>query len=230
MLLFILVVPGVVFGWNENLGYLRSWYHQMVTPYAAGIVTSEHKNQSLPGLLSRMLTDEASFSRYEGEEKIVLDTHNMASWNRTAVQGIVIGALALFALSVMWKCRTSTERRPRWQLMAEFSIIILGMLLFCERTWKHHCVTLLFPFSVAAYGLSSSSFSRGMRCALGMTLAMVAVLMLSTTTGHVDAELAAQSRFGKWAQVYGAYVWVFLLLLAAMLVMLSHERTREISS
>ena len=32
--------------------------------------------------------------------------------------------------------------------MLEFSVVVLGMLLFCERTWKHHCVTLLLPFTV----------------------------------------------------------------------------------
>src|SRR5205823_14206012 len=38
----------------------------------------------------------------------------------------------------------ATSRRPLatnlWPLAAEFSLIVLGMLLFSERTWKHHCV------------------------------------------------------------------------------------------
>ena len=29
------------------------------------------------------------------------------------------------------------------------------MLLFSERTWKHHCVVLLLPFAVPAYVLST---------------------------------------------------------------------------
>ena len=42
-----------------------------------------------------------------------------------------------------------------WRLAAEFSLVIIGMLLFSERTWKHHCVTLLLPFAVLAYYLAS---------------------------------------------------------------------------
>lgn len=229
LVVFVLLIPSISYGWDNNLRYLSSWHHQMIAPYAAGVVTSEHKNQSLPGLLYRMLTDEASFSDYEGEQKIVLDRHNLVSWDRATVQGIIIGSMGLFLLLALWRCRTDTEHRPGWQLVAEFSVILLGMLLFCERTWKHHCVTLLVPFSVMAYGLSSSTFSRCMRWHLGVILAVASVLMFATSTGHWDADVEAHARFGKLAQVYGAYVWVFLLLLSSMFAMLQKntgEQTR----
>jgi alpha-1,2-mannosyltransferase len=218
MIAFVLFLPAVAFGWSSNLDYLRSWHHQMVAPYAAGIVTSEHKNQSLPGLLHRMLSEEASFSDYEGDRKVVLETHNLACWERDTVQAIIIACMALFALLAMGFCRASIEKRPPLQLLAEFSVIVLGMLLFCERTWKHHCVTLLLPFSVLAYCVSAPLFSRGFRWYLGITLTFVALLMLSTSTGIYDQHIDVQDRFGKLAQVYGAYVWAFLLLLASTFV------------
>jgi hypothetical protein len=115
-------------------------------------------------------------------------------------------------------CRASIDKRPPLQLLAEFSVIVLGMLLFCERTWKHHCVTLLLPFSVLAYCVSAPLFSRGFRWYLGITLTFVALLMLSTSTGIYDQHTDVQDRFGKLAQVYGAYVWAFLLLLASTFV------------
>jgi alpha-1,2-mannosyltransferase len=220
MLAFVLIIPAVAFGWSNNLDYLQSWHHQMVAPYAAGIVTSEHKNQSLPGLLHRMLSEQASFSDYEGDCKVVLETHNLVGWERDTVQGVIVACMALFVLLAMGFCRASMQKRPCLQLLAEFSVIVLGMLLFCERTWKHHCVTLLLPFSVLAYCVSAPGFSRGFRWYLGITLMLVALLMLSTSTGLYDQLTEVQDRFGKLAQVYGAYVWAFLLLLAGTFVIL----------
>lgn len=216
LVLFVLVLPSLVFGWNENLEYLQSWHNQMVAPYAAGVVSSEHKNQSLPGLLHRMLREEPSFSDYVGEQKIVLETHNLVAWDRESVQYIVLAFMAVFAIGGMYSCRTSIAERPHLQMIAEFGVIVLGMLLFCERTWKHHCVTLLLPFAVLSYVASTPMLSSRVRWIAGGTLAMTALLMLSTSTGVFDDA----DRLGKLAQVYGAYVWAFLLLTAALFVVL----------
>jgi alpha-1,2-mannosyltransferase len=223
LIIFVLIIPAIVFGWNNNLNYLQSWHRQMVAPYAAGVVSSEHKNQSLPGLLHRMLCDEASFSEYVGEQKIVLETHNILSLDRDIVQGIVVGCMAIFALLAGFYCRAPIEERYRLRMMAEFSVVILGMLLFCERTWKHHCVTLLLPFGVIAYAVSTPMFSMRIRWLLGVALVLVAILMLSTSTGIYDQHIDVHDRIGKLAQVYGAYVWAFLLLLAGVFTV---SRTR----
>jgi alpha-1,2-mannosyltransferase len=226
LIVFVLVIPALAFGWSNNLDYLKSWHRQMVAPYAAGVVSSEHKNQSLPGLLHRMLRDEASFSEYVGDTKMVLETHNVAALDRPIVQGIVVGCMAVFALLAMGFCRASSEERSRLQLAAEFSVVVLGMLLCCERTWKHHCVTLLLPFAVLSYSFSATTFSPRIRWYLGATLGIVALLMLSTTTGIFDQNIDAHDRVGKLAQVYGAYVWTFLLLLAGTFVILKANGRR----
>jgi lysylphosphatidylglycerol synthetase-like protein (DUF2156 family) len=219
-----LLIPAAVFGWSNNLDYLQSWHQQMVAPYAAGVVSSEHKNQSLPGVLHRMLNDEPSFSDYDGDRKIVLETHNLVDWDQPVVQGIVMVFMALFAALAMLSCRGSLKERCHLRLIAEYSIVILGMLLFCERTWKHHCVTLLLPFGVLAYGVSTSILPRGMRRYLGGTLVLVSLLMLSTSTGIFDKDIDVQDRFGKLAQVYGAYTWAFLVLLAGIVTTLFRLR------
>jgi hypothetical protein len=229
LIAFVLFIPATAFGWNNNLDYLQSWHRQMIAPYAAGIVSSEHKNQSLPGFLHRMLSEQPSFSDYDGDQKIVLETHNLVAWDNSTVQAITLSCMGLFAGLTMLFCRTPIEKRSRLQLMAEFSVVILGMLLFCERTWKHHCVTLLLPFSVIGYCLSAGEYSRGMRLYLGVTLAVVAILMLSTSTGAYDSQVDASDRFGKLAQVYGAYVWAFLLLLASMFAITNVGRIDAIS-
>lgn len=219
LIVFVLIVPGAYFGWQNNLDYLASWHEQMVAPYAAGVVTSEHKNQSLPGLLHRLLCDEPSFSDYDGDRKVVLENHNLAAWDRGVVQAIVLAAMLIFTVLAMRFCRTPLVERPPLQLMAEFSVVVLGMLLFCERTWKHHCVTLLLPFTVLAIGIAS--FSRPLRIYCGATLGTAALLMLSTSTGF------GLDRVGKLAQVYGAYPLAFFLLLAGMFVVLRKTNLQE---
>jgi len=230
LIVFVLVLPAVAFGWTENLDYLRSWHNQMIAPYAAGIVSSEHKNQSLPGVLHRLLTEEPSFSDYDGNRRVVLDTHNLASWDRQTVQGIVLVCMGLFVLAAMRFCRSTSQERPTLRVTAEFSVVVLGMLLFCERTWKHHCVTLLLPFAVLAFGVAAPTVSRGVRWYFGVTLALVALLMLSTSTGIMDRDVEASDRFGKVAQVYGAYVWAFLLLLAGVFVLLVRSQAIDLNS
>ena len=53
------------------------------------------------------------------------------------------------------KCRTPARTGLGWRLAAEFSLVVLGMLIFSERTWKHHCVVLILPFSVLSYYLAT---------------------------------------------------------------------------
>ncbi len=220
LIVFVLVIPAAVYGWSNNLDYLRSWHQQMVAPFAAGVVTSEHKNQSLPGLLHRMLSEEASFSEYDGERKVVLETHNLVAWDHRIVQGILLACIGIYAILGLAFCRTPIAERPHVPMLAEWSVVILGMLLFCERTWKHHCVTLLLPFGVIAYGISARMLPKLLRWQLGVMLGLAALLMLSTITGILDQNIDVQDRLGKIAQVYGAYVWAFLVLLASMFIIL----------
>jgi hypothetical protein len=217
LVLFFLLVPGLRFGMERNVVFLRTWVEHMILPYTVGgEVTTEHHNQSLPGLLYRLTTHSPSFSTYVDEKYTPLEYHNLAALPRAAAGWLVKGCMGGFVLLVLWVCRTPTERRGGWRLAAEFSLVVLGMLLFSERTWKHHCVTLLLPFSVIAYYLSVCRPGPWLRTYLIATLALVVVLMTTTSTGLVDR----LERAAKLAQVYGAYVWACLLLTAALVVLL----------
>lgn len=209
--LFFVVVPGAFLGTERNLDLLESWAERMVHPYVIeGQVTSEHPNQSLPGLAFRLATRSPSFRDQNGQP---LQYHNLTDLNPKIVQGFIKVCMATFALLVVWVCRTPTQPRTGWRLAAEFSLVVLGMLLFSERTWKHHCVTLLLPFSVLMYYLSTCQPSRNLRHYLIGSLAIVVVLMTTTSTTALDG-------LAKLAQVYGAYVAAYLVLLVALVVLL----------
>jgi len=241
--LFFFAVPSIFVTWEKNQAYLGSWYANMVKPFLTKgeVFYSEHNNQSLPGLANRMLTHSPSFSDYDENDQFrPLEYHNIADLNPRLVGWLVKGCLVLFAVLVMLTCRTPimvaaneagcmdgtrtshSDARRDWRLIAEFAVILLGMLLFSERTWKHHCVTLLVPFAVLAYVLSSHWKELPWRWYVVTALALSMLLMSATSTGLFDS----QDRAGKLAQVYGAYVWTYFILLATLALLLVSPRRR----
>jgi hypothetical protein len=209
------LVPAAFLGWEENRHQLTSWYREMVHPFVVeGRVWTEHNNQSLPGLAYRMLTHSPSWSRYDGPTYVPTEWDNVLSLDPVTVRWLLKGCMAAFAIVVVLWCRTATRPRQGWRLSAEFSLVVLGMLLFSERTWKHHCVTLMLPFAVLCYYLAACDPGPRLRNYLIGTLAAATLLMESTSTTLFDKD------FAKMAQTYGAYVWAFLLLLVALVVVL----------
>ncbi len=214
--LFFWVVPGLFLGMGHNADLVVSWYEVMIKPFVVdGVVTTEHINQSLPGLVYRLLTHSPSFVTYVNDQLVPVAYHNVLDLDPAAARWIVKGCMALFAGLVVWSCRTPTTHRQGWRLGAEFSLVVLGMLLFSERTWKHHCVTLVLPFAVISYYLGACSPRPALRAYLIGTLAVVMLVMATTSTS-----LLADA---KVAQVYGPYVGAYLLLVAALVVLLRQK-------
>jgi alpha-1,2-mannosyltransferase len=212
--LFFVAIPGAILGWKANAELLGSWAQQMVTPYlVGGVVTSEHSNQSLPGLVHRLLTASPSFSTYVDNEYTPTEYHNLLTLSPGAAGWVVKGCMAAFAAFVVSSCRTPTRPRERAALAAEYALIVLGMLLFSERTWKHHAVTLLLPFGVVCYALTGPIRSR-LRIALIVILVASEAALATTSTGLLPDD------WGKLGQVYGAYTGAFILLAVAMVAIL----------
>jgi alpha-1,2-mannosyltransferase len=217
-------VPAALMGWQRNQQHLVSWYYDMVHPFVVeGKVTSEHHNQSLPGLVARLATHSPSFSTYVDNQYVPTHYDNLLDLSPEQGRWLVKGCMALFALLVVWVCRTPTMPRQGWRLSAEFSIVLLGMLLFSERTWKHHCVTLLVPFAVLCYHLATTATGKMLRAYLIASLTAATALIAATSNTAADSA-AHHDRlyqlFAKQAQVYGAFVIAYFVLLAALVVLL----------
>jgi hypothetical protein len=218
LVLFFVVVPGAVLGMGRNAELLASWTDKMIRPFVAGgEVTTEHNNQSIPGLLYRMLTHSPSF---KDEDDQPVEYYNLVALPpdlvRLLLKGLGLGFLALMC----WSCRTPITDRDNRRLGLEFSLVVLGMLLFSERTWKHHCVTLLLPFGALCYSLAVARPTPLRRWYGIATLVLAVALMTTTSTSLWDKPFGF--RLGaKLAQVYGAYVWAELALLAAVVVWLA---------
>lgn len=219
------VVPALLMGMERNEKHLASWYSDMVYPFVVeGKVTSEHHNQSLPGLMARLTTHSPSFSTFIDNQYTPTHYDNLLDLRPSVARLLVKGCMGLFALLVVWACRTPTTTRDNWRLSAEFSIVLLGMLMFSERTWKHHCVTLVLPFAVICYYLATCSPSKGLRAYLIGSLAVSMLLIGATSNAAVQDAAVNHGRlyqvFAKQAQVYGAFVFTYFVLLAALVVLL----------
>jgi alpha-1,2-mannosyltransferase len=236
LVLFLWVVPSCFLGWEKNQELLTSWTRQMIVPFLLhGEVTSSHENQSLPGVAQRLLTHSPSFVEYAQEEPhapVPQRYDNLLDLPPVAAGWLVKGAQLLFVGLVIWCCRTTMAPRAGWRLAAEFAVIVLGMLLFSERTWKHHCVTLMLPFAVLCYYLSACRPRGWLRGYLIGTLVTVALLMAATSSlssekEHISRFTLMWEEVSKTSQVYGVYVWSYVLLLAALVVVLGRPDEAE---
>lgn len=217
LVLFFLVIPGLSLGWSENWEYLTSWGQNMVLPYVVGgVVTSDHPNQSLPGVIYRLFTESPAFSTYINDVYTPVEYLNWLSLSPRAASWLVKLCMAFFVGVVALTCRTPLSARRDWRLAAEASIVIVGMLLFSERTWKHHCVTLALPFAVLSHRLAYAPEHRRRIMAV-----LAASLALMTTTGSG----LWSERWSDLALAYGAYVGAFLVLFAGLAAELRVGRT-----
>ncbi len=219
------VVPSIILGIDENQKQIHSWYTEMVYPFVVeGKVWSEHNNQSLPGFIYRFFTHSPSFSDYVNEVYTPLEYHNVMEVPVPMLRLILKGVLGVFVLCVILFCNTPVQNRGGWQLAAEFAIICLGMLLFSERTWKHHCVTLVLPFAVLCYYTATIVKTKTAYLLPMGTIAVATLLMTLTSTGLLD------DSFAKEAQVYGCYMWAFILMLGSFFALLNKHNVKAVTN
>jgi hypothetical protein len=214
------VVPAGRLGWEGNQQQLASWYRGMVHPFVVeGKVTSEHINQSLPGVVFRLATPSPSFVVYEQGVETPRRYDNVLELTPAQAKWLVKGCMALFAVAVVCWCRAATQPRCGWALSAEFAAVVLGMLLFSERTWKHHCVTLMLPFAVLVYYLARVAQTGWQRGGVAGVVGVAVTLMLLTALaggGRDRGSIADAPGFAKMALVYGAYTAACLVLTAGV--------------
>ena len=218
LVLWLAVVPGAAFGWERNHQLLTDWYKLMIErPVLKGEITTEHPNQAIPGFIYRLLTYSPSFIGYDrtpqGDIPVPAEYHNLVNIGRPAAWVIVKGLTAAFVVAVILLCRAPRGERQGWRFAAECSLIVLGMLLLSERSWKHHAVTLLLPAAVLAHA-TTLGLPEG--CRRFIVWSLVGSLLLMTLPGLFG------SRGQDLALVYGSHTFAFLFLTACTCLVLWH--------
>jgi hypothetical protein len=220
--LFLLVVPSLIIGPTFNGECLATWWHRMLSPFLSkGFISPQEVNQSMVGVLTRLLTDTKTG---DGRYDVHLDL-NLVSWPPRVVgllvKGLSVGLVGLLALF----CRTRTDRRDDPRLLGEFALVVLTMLFVSERSWKHHYVTLLLPYTYLAYRVGVARVSGRVQWLLGSAMVLSALLM-ATTSSELGG-LFARHQGHKIAQGYGMFLWAGVVLYIATAWRVWVERTRD---
>jgi hypothetical protein len=222
LVLWLAIVPSAVFGWRQNEQLLTDWYKLMVErPILKGEVATEHANQAMPGFVYRLFSHSPSSIEYvELGPDVRIPTpaayHNVCDIGRPGAWWVVKSFTACFALAVVLLCRVSLAERQGWRLAAECGLIVLGMLLLSERTWKHHAVTLVLPAAVVA---SVACALRPGRLRSAAIASLTTAWLLMTVPGVFGAHA------GELALIYGACTIAFLLLAVSLCVLLYAGRS-----
>ncbi len=211
LMLFLLVVPSLIVGPRFNFDCLSMWWHRMLTPFLVEGATSPLEiNQSMVGVLTRLLTEiPPGTNRYD----LHLDV-NVVSWPPQVVSYLVkcitlalVGLLAFF-------CRTRAQDRRDPRYLGEIALVVLTMLFVSERSWKHHFVTLLLPYTFLVWDLYFPATKPRSRLAIGGML-LLSFLFMATTSTELGG-LFADGRGHEIAQGYGMFLWAAVVLYVAV--------------
>jgi alpha-1,2-mannosyltransferase len=211
--IFLLIVPSLFLGYEFNGICLGTWWSRILSPYVDNdVVGKQEMNQSMVGVLTRLLTETrgggGGRGRYEVQQHV-----NLVAWDgKVVVKLIKLSSIGLVGL-LAWLCRTKTERRDDPRLLGEFALVVLTMLFVSERSWKHHYVTLLLPYTYLAYRVGVAGLSRLNRSILGGVLILSAFLIATTST-EVGG-FFAHGQGHKIAQAYGMFLWSGVVLYVA---------------
>ena len=208
--IFLLIVPSLFLGPEFNGVCLGTWWSRILSPYVDNdFVSPQEMNQSLVGVLTRLLTaPRVGIGRYSVQQHV-----NLLSLDPKLV-GKVLKLLSIALVGLLaWICRTRYERRDDPRLLGEFSLVVLTMLFVSERSWKHHYVTLLLPYTYLAYRVGVAGLAKSTRWALGGVL-LLSAFLIATTSSEVGG-FFARGQGHKIAQAYGMFLWSGVVLYVA---------------
>jgi len=209
--LFLVVIPSLVLGSDFNTLCLETWWHRMLTPFLMeGNASPQEPNQSVVGVLTRLLTEiKPGADRYD----VQLDL-NLASLPPHVV-GLLVKSVALGLVGLLgFFCRTKDPDRKSPLYLGEISLVVLTMLFVSERSWKHHFVTLVFPYTYLVYELYSPGLTSRARYAIAAALT-TSFLFMASTSSELGG-LFADGTGHDVAQYYGMFMWAAVVLYVAV--------------
>jgi alpha-1,2-mannosyltransferase len=218
LMLFLFVLPSFVVGPLRNLELLAAWANVYIRPYVMdGAVETLQINQSLPGLFYRLFTKSPGIELGDGTVLSVNWVNLDPNTARRVLSLLLLSAIVWLA----WVCRAKIEDRRDWRWACEFGMVFLAMLFISERSWKHHYVTMVLPYSaIVSYWV--------LRCAnkrnwwrLGMIL-LAALLLMASTSTELGGWLA-NGNGHKYAQAYGMFFLSGLVIFVALSAILVRQ-------
>jgi alpha-1,2-mannosyltransferase len=207
--IFLIIVPSAVIGPHFNGECLGMWWHRMITPFIVRNASSAQEvNQSLLAVLMRLLTN-LTLGQGRYDSHVDVNLMSLPSW----MVGYLFKAVALGMVGLLaYLCRTKTTDRRDPRLLGEISLIVLTMLFLSERSWKHHFVTVLLPYSYLVGEFFSNRLRPRSRALLVGSWALTFSLMAAASADL--GGLFAEGQGHEIAQGYGSFLWAGVVLYA----------------
>jgi alpha-1,2-mannosyltransferase len=205
--LLSLVVPAMVFGWDQNLRWLEQWVGIMIVPYLTQGKVVYAMSQSFGSFALRLLSAVPAFVT---DRNGAVEEHYMNAFalSQGAVYLIVRGVMVAVALTgLVWtRHRLATLRSPRYLL--EIGSVSAFTLWFSERTWVHHYVSFVIMLCAAGAILSDPAQVERTRRLVRAALVLFAV----ATVFASDAGRVFGPDGVDWAKSVGVFLWPSVLV------------------
>lgn len=202
----LVVWPSLWLGWSNNWALLWDWYDHVVAGYVErGAVYSIHSNQSIAGVLNRLLGPHVAIHY---PDVYLAFTVLPPMW----LNALRLMLSAGVVLTLGWACRGRLpERNQPLAFAAEVGLVLIAMLMLSGYSWKMHFVTLVVPFSVWLAYLVDARYPDGPRRLLKVLL--VPAFLLCVMTGDI-----LTPRGADYAEAYGVVLLGTLTAAATLLV------------
>ncbi len=234
-------IPVAFMGWDRYAELKMMWFENLIFPgLVKGAWYPTHSNQSLSGIISRLFMDGANGDIFwdvdsdphhlrGGSRNITILSMSPAAvrWMLRLGQAAVVGAIAW---AVGWRKLKRTDGRR----CLHYGLIVLGMMILNQRTWKHHAAVLLPAYLGVWYALFFANISsRVRRWSLALVLAAGPLVWLTRSdifkliakicgAGKKTGEL-----WGNIALAYGPTFLHFVLIFAAVVILASALRRSD---
>jgi len=195
LFLWLLVVGGLAFGWQQNLRWLTQWSRIMILPYVAH-AQANPDGQSIPTLVTRL----------------VRHVPALMEWPSTLVNWLGRGVLLILAIAGMAWARHPLPAFQSRRYVLEIGAVAAFMLWTSQRTWVPHYVTLVLTLSAVGMLLEDPEEPQRIHRRAWWALVLSAGLM--ALTGDLNKLLLPWC--WQCGKVLGASFWASVLLLWTM--------------
>jgi alpha-1,2-mannosyltransferase len=212
LIVCLLVVPALAFGWDQNLRWLGQWLRIMIVPFVAQGTVVYSTSQSIASVVMRLLTATPAFDSHHGGVTV---SHymNLIALSSGTARRIVRALLVTAGLGGLWWARRplASLRSPRYVI--EIGAVAAFMLWFSERTWVHHYVSFIVTLAAAGMVLSDPAQPASSRRPL--RAALIAFAVVSFFASDVSKIFGPDGV--DWAKAGGVYLWPSVLVVAVLL-------------
>ena len=218
---WLLAVPGLAFGWHQNMLWLNQWVHIMILPYVEHGRVEYYVGQSVPSFLSRLFRHVPAFiyNKHTGHPlpqyvNVLNLSRNVSDW---LIRGIlvVVGCVGLY-----WMRKRVSNARSR-DYVLHIGAVAAFMLWASPRTWVPHYVSLIFTLMAVAMVLSDPAQVYSKRRQAALALAAAAFLMFLTT----DIGKVLGPNGHRWLLTIGVSLWGSVLLM--YVIFTAHQKPRK---